>query len=106
MNTESYLAEFLDDIDETLQAEGMILVGHFVWILRGMERGLSDAQMQALSEQAYPVVRERYRTRLMWSGWPIDLASAKPASESTALAFDLDPDASVHTPVLVLVLLD
>jgi hypothetical protein len=106
VTTSPLLQEFLDDIDETLEAEGMMLIGHFVWILRGRERGLSDTQMHELSHEAYAVVRERHRTRLVWSAWPPDLVTATPADETAPLEFDLDPDAPVDTPVLVLVVAD
>lgn len=62
--------------------------------------------MQELSEQAYLRVRERYRTRLVWTGWPPDLDLARPADDATPLVFDLDPDEPVGTPMLCLVVDD
>lgn len=98
------LEVLVDDIDEELTACGEVLVGHFFWFLRGAERELTEPQMQDLSERAYAIVRQRHRTRLVWSAWPTDLATATPADESTLLEFDLDPDGPVGTPILALVL--
>ncbi len=100
------LAHFLEEIDETIEGEGMVLVGHFFWILRGLGRDLSPAQMQELSEQAYLRVRERYRTWLVWTGWPPNLDRARPADDTTPLGFDLDPDEPLGTPMLYLVVDD
>ncbi|MDO9456589.1 hypothetical protein [Nocardioides sp.] len=104
MNTSTLLEDFLSEIQETLESEGVILVGHFVWILRGMERGLNTSEMLQLSGEAYSVVRQRYDVQLMWTDWPMNLDTARSADDSTPLGFDLDPDGSLVEPLLCLVL--
>lgn len=95
---------FLTEIEETIEDEGLVLIGHFMWILRGLGPDLPEAAMLLLCEQAYAMVRQRHRLRLMSSPWPIDLGAARPAPESTVLEFDLDSSQSVDTPVLFLLL--
>jgi hypothetical protein len=104
VSTQPLMDAFLDDLAETLEAEGQLLVGHFFWILRGIESGLTPEHMQQLSQEAYAVVRRRYQTRLVWVTWPTDLETARAADDAAPLDFDLDQDSPLDTPHLCLVL--
>lgn len=106
MRSAAVMDAFLDELDETIEVEGQILVGHFAWILRGMELGLTQEQLLEVCREAYPIVRRRHQLRLMWTSWPTDPDTARPADDSTELEFDLDPDEPVEKPILCLFLED
>lgn len=96
--------ELLVDLEAALAVQGYVGLYEFAWTLRGYDRGLTAAQIKAISAELYPTFVDRFDLRLMWSRWPTDLEKAWPAAPDVELDFDLDPDAPVTEPFLILLL--
>lgn len=103
MTAERVPPQVLEDLEEIFDAEGMLPLYQVAWTLSGsMSR--DDDHFIERCRDVYEAFGDRHPgLRLMWTQWPIDLAEAKLAEPGTAIDLDLDPDAPVDTPLLVLV---
>ena len=92
-----------EDLEETFDAEGILPLYQVGWSMSGsVPRG--DDRFDAMCRGAFDAFRARHPgLQLVWTQWPTDLADARPASPGTAIDLDLDPEAPVDTPMLVLV---
>ena len=92
-----------EDLEETFGAEGMLPLYQVGWSMSGSVPR-DDDRFDAMCRGAFDAFRARHPgLQLVWTRWPIDLAEARPASPGTAIDLDLDPEAPVDTPMLVLV---
>jgi hypothetical protein len=93
----------LDDLEETFEDEGILPLYQVAWTMSGSV-SRDDERFEALCRIAYDTFLQHHPDlRLVWVPWPIDLAQARPAAPDTPIDLDLDPDASVDTPLLALV---
>ena len=97
------LALLLEDLEETLWAEGHVPLYDFSWLLRGLDVGLSEAEIGDLCGAAYEAFGKRHALVLYWSEWPTDPSHFRIAEPGTALDFDLNSTGEVSVPFLVLV---
>ena len=98
------LDELLIELEETLQAEDTLPLYDFSWSLRGMRRGLSEAEIDVVCRQAYDEMTRRHALHLEWFDWPsTDPAAGRPAAPGTSLDFDINSTGTISSPFLVLV---
>ena len=96
--------QLLEDLDESLDAEGMLPLYTFSWWLRGQEQGLDEPAIDELCRRAYDEVRRRYELRLEWLDGPqSDPEDGRPAEPGVELDFDIDPQGEVTGPILALI---
>ena len=91
------------DLEETIEGQGWLPMYDFMWTLRGYDLDLTTEQMLSLCADVHAELIVKHRLRLVWTNWPIDIDDAWTAGPGTKLDFDLDPDASVDEPLLVLI---
>ncbi|MGZ4455382.1 MAG: hypothetical protein ACXVWZ_13660 [Nocardioides sp.] len=105
MIDEKLVAALLDEVEETLDAEGLVGLHDFGWTLRGLRPDLGGDAWLTTCQEAYRHLRARRPLELGWTTWQDFGSGARVtvARDDTPLDFDLDPDAPVDTPMLVLV---
>ena len=97
MNAELVPPTVIEDL------EGMLPLYQVGWSMSGSVPR-DDVRFESLCREAFGVFQGAHPgLQLVWTRWPIDLAEAWPASPGTAIDLDLDPEAPVDTPMLVLV---
>lgn len=97
------VATLLDEVEEELEACGILGLYHFTWTLRGLRAGVPDEEFPDICRAAYAHLRSRHALTLVWVRWPMRVEEASPVEPGTPLNFDIDPDAPVSTPMLALV---
>jgi len=99
------LEQLLDDLDEHLEAVGVLPVYLFSWWLRGQGRGLTEDEIGELCQTAYDELRRRLDLGLVWLDSPQDgPETGSPAAPDTRPDFDLNTEGDTSGPVLALVL--
>ena len=101
--TTTPLEQLLWDLDESLDAEGMLPLYTFSWWLRGQKRGLNEEEIEALCHKAYEDVLSRHRLHLEWFDWPAANTTGRPAEPGTPLNFDINTTGTIESPFLALV---
>ena len=103
MNVERVPSGVLEDLEEILDAEGLLPLYQVAWTLSGsVDR--DDDRFVGLCREVFDSFCARHPDlRLVWVPWPIDVAQARPVAPGTAIDLDLDPDAPADTPLLALV---
>ena len=95
--------QLLWDLEESLEAEGLLPLYTFSWWLRGQQRGLSESEIAKLCQRAYAEITRRHALSLEWFDWPAVGTAGRPAGPDTRPDFDIDTSGEVESPFLALV---
>jgi len=103
LNEQEIIARLVDDAEESLETMGYIGLHEFIWSLRGYGFDLDRTQSMVIVEAVYEVIRASRDLSLKWTRWPVSPGAWWDASADVDLEFDIDPEANVATPFLLLV---
>ena len=102
MNTDPMIRSVLDDLEEIYGAEGLLPLYQVAWTVTGW-LSRDDPRFGDTCSVVFDSFRGRHPDlHLVWVPWPIDVTQARAAETGTDIDLDLDPEASVDTPLLAL----
>lgn len=103
MSDQGLIDDLIEEVEETLETEGLVGLYDFSWSLRGLRRGVPESDIPDICLEAYRIFRTRHDLELVWMTWPPELSAATPAAADTPLEFDIERDKRVDTPALFLI---
>jgi hypothetical protein len=97
------LNSLLEELETDLRTWGRVSLYAFSWLLRGLDRGLTEGEIAGICQEAYDVLTRRHGLHLEWFEWPDVGPTGRPAEPGTPLDFDINTRGEIDSPFLALV---